>query len=343
MFPETKNTTMELDSVTQVSGSESTDAVRALLDDKLQVMRELKTGQELNARQIGVEVKDIVDRELWRQAGYWSKEHCLQEKFKEIGSPRNLLRYVDIARRFTDDDIRCHTTKKLEAILGHETLTGQQMSSDNLGEQEIRLKQKDGSEVVKKVKDCSANEVIRSNTRVRKSGETKPATSQYGSRSKLVLASVGAVMLVVGELLPSWEVASILAVLGATLLFIGGSQLIRHGFNWLKTFIRSGQALEVLAALPAKLSGLSRDGVHGLQWLWSFIRSGPILHALAKLPTRVWSLVRAAVRKQAVDTVSKPPTQLPSPKAGSDGNSPPVSTPPSQSPQTGDGNTKLAA
>src|SRR5262249_18021104 len=173
MIPETSNSNLELNSATEVSGSDSTDASKAL-DQKLIAMRVFKTNIELYARQIGNEVKDIVERELWRTAGYLSKEHCLKKKFKEIGSPRNLLRDADMARRLTDDDIRCNTTKKLEAILGHETLTGQRVASDNLGEQEIRLKQKDGSEVVKKVKDCSANEVIRSNAQVRKSAETKP-------------------------------------------------------------------------------------------------------------------------------------------------------------------------
>ena len=70
----------------------------------------------------------------------------------------------------------------------------------------------------------------------------------------------GAVMLVVGKLLPSWELASVLAMIGATLPFIGGSQLIRHGLNGLRTFIRSGQALEALAESPSKLSALSQDG-----------------------------------------------------------------------------------
>src|SRR5262249_39073271 len=155
-----------------------------------------------------------------------------------------LLRYAEIARRFNDDHIRSFGTTILDAILMHETLTGQQVPADNLGEQEILLKQKDGSEVVKKVKDCSANEVIRSNAQVRKSAETKPVTLQEGPRAKLFLAGAGAVMLVVAEFLPSWEVTGVLSLIGATLLIIGANQLIRHAFNWLKTFIISGQALE---------------------------------------------------------------------------------------------------
>src|SRR5215831_79282 len=98
MIPETSNPTIDR--------SDSKAAAEKELDDKLNEMRELKTNMELNARAIGERVNQIRDGKLWRNAGYNSADHCFKSKFKEIGSRATLYRFGDIARRFTDNDVR---------------------------------------------------------------------------------------------------------------------------------------------------------------------------------------------------------------------------------------------
>jgi hypothetical protein len=299
MTPETSNASMQPSSVPQTVGSDSTEAAQAVLDLKLQAMRELRTGMELNARRIGILVNEIIDGELWRKAGYRNAEHCLQKKYKEIAGLRNLYGYAAIAKRFTDEDVRRFGTKKLEALLVYERLMDQRVPALNLGQQEIGLKQPDGSEVVKKLKDCSANEVIRGNVRNRKSGrtpESKLATSEHGLLPKVFLAGVGAILLLVAAVLPAGEISGLASLMGASLLIIGLNQLIRRGFNWLLSFIRSGRAIGVLVRMPSRLLALSRTAVRGLNRSWSFIRTGQAIHALAKLPSKLLALSRTIAR-----------------------------------------------
>jgi hypothetical protein len=314
MTPETSNPIMDLSSVIQPTVSNSRAAAEAVLDLRLQAMRKLKMDQELSARGIGLLVKEIIDDRTWEEAGYLSAEDCFQRKFKEIAGRTTLYRYKAIAERFSDDEVRQFGTTMLEAALVHETNTGERLPDGNRGEHEIRLAQKDGSEVVKKLKDCSANELIRSNHNRRKSGHAeaiKAATAQPGMLSKVVLAGVGVVMLVVADLLPSSWLSSVMTLLGASMLLAGGSHLVRRGYNWLASFIRSGQAVELLVTMPSKLpsiaANLGRKVVAGLKRLASLSRAKQAIHALAKLPSKLPSLKRKSDHAPSAKSQTQPP------------------------------------
>src|SRR5215471_14927814 len=111
------NPSMELNSIPQAEDRDSIRAkAEAALDAKLQAMRELMNNQELNARATGILVNQVISGTDWSNANYSSADQCLQKKFKEIGSRRNLRRYATIATRFTDDHIRLFGTTMLDAV-----------------------------------------------------------------------------------------------------------------------------------------------------------------------------------------------------------------------------------
>jgi len=225
---------------------------------------ELLKNIESNAWDLGDVLNKVEKRGLAFSAGYGKTRSWLEAEIpqtKQMAS--SLYTYANVANRFTKQDVAAWGMTRLGYLFNYDReVMGRPVAGDP-GEREVQLVQEDGSTQIKKLRDCTTRDFVRSN-QLRKKGQKKghkepreteaaPSEGEANSiRNSLTMIGVGVVTLGMSELLPSsfslftgW-----LFLIGLGLMMSGAAVLIRHWrIAWRGLLSRARGALKLAAVL----------------------------------------------------------------------------------------------
>jgi hypothetical protein len=201
-----------------------------LLTRELETMREIFRQKPVDLWELGRHANIVED--LRRARRFGSSGGFFRKHLPEIPAS-TLYRCGLVARYFSRDNLEKWGITKLELLVAYDMKVHGEVRTGELGDEEIQLRQEDGSTTVKKFCDCSASELRTVTEHRRLKRKPKPeavpppqSAPDFYSLPILTLF-LGALLVVIRMRLPSTPVSSWSLWIGAGLIGIGLFLLVR--------------------------------------------------------------------------------------------------------------------
>src|ERR1700694_3171002 len=271
------------------------------LERELSAIHGLLREQNVNQRRVGSHLRVILAQRLF-EAKYKSARKLFRSEFPDIPE-RTLYRRAKIAEKFTEEAVERLGTTKLDLCLTHlEQNPGAVLPEDPL-EYELQIPGRDGSSVVKKLRNCSASDIRRSLPRKNKRPSTKQtnqsneiepdksAEAEEISKRTIVWeflrAGLGMTMFLYGILAPSSMLTGFLIPVGSLLVFKAAQPFIRLGRSWFHAATAGENLLEVAVNLRKKGISFARRAASGVGSALSRPRLSELGKKTVRLPGRI--------------------------------------------------------